>query len=162
MMYLKLAFALILAGSFYSQCLHAEQSIPPAHGSNVSKSLDELKWVLQPHGAEMALLWGDPKTGPSGFMVRYPANWKGPAKQGPDKMHMHTYGYQNVIVSGEMKHWHEGQTEDDVPLLKSGAYFYQPGGQYHNESFRSDQQTIIYAVFEGPRDTFFDGKKVYP
>lgn len=125
----------------------------------------EYDWVMQPHGAQMALVWGDPKTGPSAFMVKYPPNWSKPVNIPPNvpvKMHMHTFGYHNVIISGGGKHWHEGQTEEDVPFLTSGSYFYQPGGMYHSETFNSDEPTYLFAYFEGPRDTYIDGVKVYP
>ncbi len=131
----------------------------------VELSPDDYDWVRQPHGAEMALVWGDPKTGPSAFMVRYPPFWTKPKNLPPNvpvKLHMHTHGYHNVILSGGGKHWHEGQTEDDVPFLGAGSYFYQPGGQYHSETFNTEEPTILYAYFEGPRDTYIDGVKVYP
>ncbi len=131
----------------------------------VAFSPDDYEWVMQPHGAEMALVWGDPETGPSAFMVKYPPNWGGPVNLPPDapaKLHMHTYGYHNVIISGGGKHWHEGQTEDDAVFLSAGSYFYQPGGQYHSETFRTDEPTYLFAYFEGPRDTYIDGVKVYP
>ncbi len=144
----------------------AQEAMADAFTSTpVMLASDELEWVLQPHGAEMALVWGDPATGPSAYMVKYPPNWSRPANlpaDAPNKMHMHSAGYHNVILSGGGKHWHEGQSEDDVPFLTEGAYFYQPGGQYHTESFRSEEPTILYAYFEGPRDTFIDGIKVYP
>ncbi len=156
-------------------CAPIQQTVPKAEQANalpaaftgtpVSFSPDEYEWVMQPHGAEMALVWGDPKTGPAAFMVKYPPNWSRPVNlppNAPDKLHMHTYGYHNVILSGGGKHWHEGQTEDEVVFLSAGSYFYQPGGQYHSETFRSDEPTYLFAYFEGPRDTYIDGVKVYP
>lgn len=77
-------------------------------------------------------------------------------------MHTHGHGYHVIVISGATKHWHTGQTREDAPLIGAGNYFYQPGGQEHNDIFPTDEETILYTVWEGPRTTFFDGFQVYP
>ncbi len=124
-------------------------SEPVLHHESRSVNLDDLDWVAEPWGAEFALVWGDMETGPTGMMVRLPTD------QGEPPLHAHTHPYSAVVISGSMKHWAEGETEEDAPLLTAGGYFYQSGGQFHQDRFSSDEPTVLYAIYEGPRDVIF-------
>lgn len=130
------------------------ENLATIHGmtGNVPVPLDELEWVADEYipGFAQALIWGDPATGPSGQMYRFAAN-----TPTPPVMHRHDNGYHAIIVSGQSKHWVEGQTEDDVPFQTAGDYFYQQGGQWHQDAFTSDQETIVYIVYEGATNAEF-------
>ncbi len=94
---------------------------------------------------QMAVLNGNPETGPSAVFLKFPPNF-------PGSMHSHTSGYHAIVVSGASKHWLEGQNESDVALQQPGDYWYQIGGQPHQDSFPTDEPTVIYVQFEGPMD----------
>jgi len=63
--------------------------------------VESLAWAPvfpdQPSGPAMAVLWGDPKTGPVGFLVRFPAG-------GVVPLHVHSSDYRGMVVSGEFSH----------------------------------------------------------
>ena len=119
------------------------------HSGHVAKSLSELEYApLGDTPIQMAVLWGNPQEGPSAIMMKFPPNF-------PGGMHSHTHAYHAVVVSGASKHWLEGETEADVPLQRPGDYFYQAGGQIHQDSFPTNAETILYVQFEGPIDVTF-------
>ena len=96
-----------------------------------------------PYGAAIAVLRGDPASGPSTMLLRMP--------KGPGQLHVHTHDYELVVVQGEMKHWSAGQSEADSPVLGPGGYWFQPGGQAHADSCLSDQ-CLMVVTWSGPRD----------
>lgn len=114
---------------------------------HIARPLADLNFQTLGEGPlEIAVLSGDPRTGPSAFMLKFPPNF-------PGGMHVHTHGYHGVVISGASKHWVEGESEADAPLQRPGDYWYQAGGQLHQDSFPTDEPTIIYLQFEGPQDT---------
>ncbi len=117
----------------------------------IPMAMEDLKWIDLPGGIKIAPLWTDPKTMRMGQMVQFAPN-------SPGAMHKHTNAYRAVIISGASKHWVEGQTADDVPLQGPGDYWYQAGGQYHQDQFPSDEPTILYVVWDGPPDTQMFGE----
>ncbi|MES0808910.1 DUF4437 domain-containing protein [Roseibium sp. SCPC15] len=105
---------------------------------------------FQPEGApfELAVLWGNPQKGPSAVFMKFPPNF-------PGAMHSHTHGYHGMVVTGASKHFIKGESEADVPLQTPGDYWYQPGGEHHNDSFPTDEPTILFIQWEGPMDVHF-------
>jgi len=104
--------------------------------------------VFQPLGTgpiQMAVLRGNPQSGPSSVYLRFPPNF-------PGAMHLHTHAYHALVISGASKHWLDGQQEADATLQKPGDYWYQAGGQAHQDSFPTDEPTVLYVQFEGPMD----------
>lgn len=97
---------------------------------------------------EIAVLWGNPAKGPSAVMLKFPPNF-------PGGMHTHTHGYHGLVVRGASKHWTEEGSEEDAVLQLPGDYWYQVGGQVHQDSFPTDEETILFLQFEGPLDTHF-------
>ena len=97
----------------------------------------------RPNGIAIITLKGDPATGPSDMLMRF-----GPA---PAVMHSHTADYRLVVISGEMKHWVQGQAEADVGTLGPGAYWYQPGGQPHVDICLTDS-CVMFLSWLGARD----------
>ena len=97
---------------------------------------------------EMAVLWGDPQNGESAILLKFPPHF-------PGGMHKHTYAYHGLVLRGGSRHWAEGASEADAPLQTPGDYWYQQAGQVHQDSFPTDEETILFLQFEGPADTIF-------
>ena len=57
----------------------------------------------RPQGAQMAVLWGDPTTGPSAMLLRM--------SKGAGAMHVHTADYHCVVIEGTMQHWTAREAE---------------------------------------------------
>lgn len=112
-------------------------------------ALDKAEF-FQPEGApfELAVLWGNPQEGPSAVFMKFPPNF-------PGAMHSHTHGYHGVVVTGASKHYVKGESEAEVPLQTPGDYWYQPGGEPHNDSFPTDEPTILFIQWDGPMDVQF-------
>lgn len=124
-------------------------ALAEGHSGHVAKPLAEVEFTPFGNGPlEIAILWGDPRTGPSAVMLRFPPNF-------PGAMHHHTNGYHAILISGASKHWVEGETESDAPLQTAGDYWYQAGGQIHQDSFPTNEPTILFLKFDGPMDSFF-------
>ena len=142
----------ILAALFgFSKNGNQQSAAQPA---TVGIPTDELNWVEEPWGGRTASVWGDPKIGPSGIFIDHPAGFNMP------EMIIHTANLRAIIVKGWMKIWREGQTAEDVPKLTAGSYFFKPGGVQHQELFSPDEPTLVYVVYEGPRDTIINGKSM--
>lgn len=117
------------------------------HTGNTSRPLTSLEFAPL-MDIEIAVLWGNPQEGEAAVMLRFPPNF-------PGGMHTHTSSYHAVVVSGASRHWVEGETEADAPLQRPGDYWYQAGGQVHQDSFPTDEETILFLQFDGPVDTDF-------
>ena len=96
-----------------------------------------------PDGPAIAVLRGDPRTGPSDMLMRF-----GP---GEPAMHIHTADYRLVVLSGEMKHWSPGVCEEDAPVLGPGSYWMQAGGQPHADRCLSET-CVMFISWSGARD----------
>ncbi len=118
----------------------------------------DMNWVEEPWGGRTALVWGDPKTGPSGFMIDHPVGYK----MAPNMTIAHTANMRAVIVTGWMKVWKEGQSADELPKLTPGSCFFKPGGVDHYELHSPDEPTLVYVEYDKPRDAIIkaDGKIV--
>ena len=93
---------------------------------------------------ELALLWGNPETGPAAVMVRFPEGYAEP-------WHSHTSTYHSVLVKGSFQSRTEG---DDSPLKNygPGSYVLQPGGAVHAEVNGGQGEMVALVFFEGPVD----------
>jgi quercetin dioxygenase-like cupin family protein len=101
--------------------------------------------------AEIAILSGNPQTGPSSILLRFPPRY-------PGAMHSHSAGYHAIVIEGASKHWTENNDADSAPLQTPGDYWFQAGGQVHQDSFPSDEITTVFLRFEGPVDFFLAEK----
>ncbi len=59
------------------------------------------------------------------------------------RLHFHTSDYDLVVLEGQMKHWGEGQREEDVQPLGPGTYWHQPGNLAHADSCLSDECVML-------------------
>jgi len=96
-----------------------------------------------PDGPRMAVLWGDPNTGPSAVLLEM--------KKGAVPLHVHTSDYHLVVIEGAMKHWGAGQNEADAKPLQPGSYWFQPGGLAHADSCLSSR-CVMQVVWSARRD----------
>lgn len=124
-------------------------SAAKAEETHIAHALADLEFhPMEGLPMQMAVLSGNPGTGPSAVMLKFPPNF-------PGGMHHHTHGYHAIVVSGASKHWVKGQSESDAPLQTPGDYWYQAGEEVHQDSFPTDAETILFLRFEGPIDSFF-------
>ena len=140
----KLGFVTAFMAAVAFSPAHAD-----GHGGYSPKALAQLEFM--PIGdlpIQIAVLWGNPMEGPSAVMMKFPPNF-------PGGMHTHAYGYHAVVVRGASKHWSENETETAAALQMPGDYWYQEAGLVHQDSFPTDEETILYLQFEGPLDTVF-------
>jgi quercetin dioxygenase-like cupin family protein len=79
----------------------------------------------QPTGPKMAIVSGDPKTGPVAFIIELPPG----ANSG---LHSHTSEYHAVVLEGAPAHWLPHEKNEGEPLTP-GTYWFQPGGYDHGD-----------------------------
>ena len=94
-----------------------------------------------PFGAQIALLSGDPKTGPAAFELKFPRGQPAP-------IHWHSSDYYLLVVEGNIKHWLPGK-EAEAKSNPPGTFWYQPGGPtgVHGDECTSDSCTLfLYSV----------------
>jgi quercetin dioxygenase-like cupin family protein len=97
----------------------------------------------RPQGAQMAVLGGDPNTGPSAMLLRM--------NKGVNAMHVHSADYHCVVLEGTMQHWEQGQSQDGAKLLRTGSFWFQPGNTAHNGACLTDR-CLMYVQWAGKRD----------
>jgi quercetin dioxygenase-like cupin family protein len=110
-------------------------------------SFQDAKFVpvdpANPDVAQIAVLWGDPATGPSAMLLKM--------KKGGGALHTHTSDYHLSLIQGTMKHWLKGEREADAKPLGPGSYWFQPGNQPHGNSCLTDE-CVMFIKWEGKRD----------
>ena len=114
----------------------------------VVTAFEDAKFVAvvpdQSDSPQIAILWGEPRTGPSAMLIR--------AKKGfATPMHIHSSDYHLVVVQGLMKHWGADQTEADAKPLGPGSYWFQPGEHAHADNCLSDE-CLVHIVWAGKQD----------
>jgi Domain of unknown function (DUF4437) len=96
-----------------------------------------------PDEVQVAILWGDPATGPSAMLMRM--------KKAAGVLHFHTSTYDLILLEGQMKHFGEREKEAEVRPLGPGSFWHQPGGQSHGDSCLTDE-CLMFIKWEGKRD----------
>lgn len=79
----------------------------------------------KPDGPKLALVSGDPKTGPVAFVIELPPG----ANSG---LHSHTSEYHALVLEGAPAHWLPHETDEGKPVTP-GTYWFQPGGYDHGD-----------------------------
>jgi quercetin dioxygenase-like cupin family protein len=93
---------------------------------------------------QVAVLWGDPGSGPAAVMVRFPEGYEEP-------WHAHSSTYHAVLVKGEFQSRSKGDG-DSTAVYGPGSYAVQPGGAAHREVNGGDGEMVALVYFEGPID----------
>ncbi len=96
-----------------------------------------------PDGPAIAVLKGNPATGPSDMLLRMP--------RGRGRLHTHSSNYRLVVIEGRMKHWIMGETEEAAASLGPGSFWYQPANQPHADTCL-DEICVMYISWSGKRD----------
>jgi hypothetical protein len=110
------------------------------------RAFDDIEFMLFGEGPlEIAVLWGDPTWGPSGYLLRIPAGFEAP-------VHTHTANYRAVIIEGAALHWIEGEDPMAAAPVGPGGYWYQPGGQMHGDANPTDGPSLALVIMDGPVD----------
>ncbi len=147
----------ITVALFVTACATSSEPEPSSTqlvADTIAIPTSDIKWVDEPWGGKTALVWGDPKTGPSGYFIYHPPGFKMP----PNVTITHTANMRAVILSGWMKVWQDGNNEADVARLEAGSFFLKPGGVPHFEAHSADEATTVYVTYDQPRDTFLNGE----
>ena len=135
------AFALgALGGVTVAKTAKPEYNLIPSGGAKFSP-LDP----KQPDGFKMAVLSGDPKTGPVAFLLKLP--------KGPAPIHFHSSDYYAWTVEGNTKHWLPGK-EAEAKSNPAGTFWFQPGGATgpHGDECLSDGGCTAFVVMPGKFD----------
>jgi hypothetical protein len=99
----------------------------------------------RPDAAALAVLWGDPRSGPSDVLLKM--------KKTDGALHFHTSDYHLALLQGQMKHWAEGTLPRDAAPMGPGSYWFQPGRQVHGDACLTDE-CVMFIHWAGPRDGF--------
>jgi hypothetical protein len=94
---------------------------------------------------EIAMLWGDPATGPAAVLVRFPENYSEP-------WHSHSSTYRAVLIKGEFQTRSKDNGATSTDVYGPGAYLVQPGGGVHSEVNAGQGKLVALVYFEGPVD----------
>ena len=97
---------------------------------------------------EGAVLWGNPETGPTAIVVKFPEGYQEP-------WHSHTTTYQAVIIKGEFQIRSRDAGGTISGVYGPGAYVVQPGGAVHSEVNAGPGEMAAIVYFDGPVDFFF-------
>jgi hypothetical protein len=108
---------------------------------------DGAKWMpadpARPEGTQVAVLRGDPATGPSTMLMKM--------KKTDGVLHVHSSDYDLVVLDGEMKHWTSEAERTSGRVLGPGSYWFQPGEAAHGDSCLSETCTM-FITWAGKRD----------
>lgn len=88
-------------------------------------------------GPSMAVLDGDPKTGPVAFVIELPAGHAA-------GLHTHTSDYQALVLTGSPSHWVDG-ADGENDELAAGTYWKQPGEQVHGDTCHGEKSCRLFA-----------------
>lgn len=112
------------------------------------KPLDPAK----PDGPAIAVLRGDPATGPSDVLLKI--------KKTDGAPHIHSSSYRAILIAGKAMHY-EKCTCEAAGALNPGSYWFQPGGATHGDACLTDE-CIIFVSWEGKMDVTVPGAPAQP
>ncbi|MEM7479024.1 MAG: DUF4437 domain-containing protein [Planctomycetota bacterium] len=96
---------------------------------------------------KVAVLWGDPASGPVAIMLHMP-------KGHVEPFHKHTSDYHCVVVEGRIRT--QMKNVDRSEEFGPGSHIFQPGGTLHAESSSGDRDLLALVYFDGPIDVIHD------
>jgi len=107
-------------------------------------SSTDLKWVELParKGMQIAVLSGDPETGPYTEMRKVPAGTDNP-------LHSHSSEIKNVIISGV---WYTGPDTASAKDFGPGSVVIMPGDWIHVSGCRAGTDCLFYQEGKGKFD----------
>lgn len=108
---------------------------------------DDLQFgpIAEGSPVEVALLWGDPATGPATVVVRLPEGYAEP-------WHSHSSTYRAVMIKGDFQTRSKDNGVTSTEIYGPGAYLIQPGSHVHSEVNAGQGDLVALVHFEGPVD----------
>ena len=98
---------------------------------------------------EIAMLWGNPETGPAANMVRIPPGYEEP-------FHNHSSTYHSVLIKGSFQSRTKNADNSSLQTYGPGSYALQPGGEVHAEVIPGSEDLVALVYFDGPVDFILD------
>jgi quercetin dioxygenase-like cupin family protein len=131
---------LVFAGAFDFTATPKAKPGKPGKYSLVSRKNLKFKPMdpKQPAGPKLAIVSGDPKTGPVAFVIELPPG----ANAG---LHSHTSEYHALVLDGAPAHWLPHEANEGQPL-EPGTYFFQPGGYDHGDRCTSAEPCHAFVM----------------
>jgi quercetin dioxygenase-like cupin family protein len=105
----------------------------------------------KPAGPKIAVIFGDPKTGPVALILETP----GGSNVG---LHRHTNDYQALVLDGAPAHWLPDQAHEGEALAPA-TYWFQPGGYDHGDRCSSTTPCHLFVFLDKGLD-FLPAKTV--
>jgi quercetin dioxygenase-like cupin family protein len=93
----------------------------------------------KPDGVQMFVVWGNPREGASGLLLKFPAG----ADAG---WHSHSAAYHGIVIQGSATHTVKGAAPQTGG---PGSVWSQPAGQVHNDKCEKGGDCIEFRVFRG-------------
>lgn len=91
-----------------------------------------------PASPQMAVLSGDPKTGPVAFLLKL--------QKGPSPLHYHTSDYYAFTIEGTTKHWLPGK-DAEAKANPANTFWFQPGGAAGSHGDECVSDTCIAFIY---------------
>ena len=112
---------------------------------------EDLQFVPLAEGSpvQIAMLWGNPETGPAAVMVRFPEGYEEP-------WHSHTSTYHSVLIKGEFQKKSKNGDEVVSEVYGPGSYAVQPGSTIHSEINSCSGELVALVYFDEPVDFVLD------
>jgi quercetin dioxygenase-like cupin family protein len=116
----------------------------------ISKTLtayEDLQFAPLGEGSpvQIALLWGNPQTGPAAVLVKFPEGYQEP-------WHSHSSTYHAVVVRGKFRSRSREGGPQSEREFGPGSVLVQPGHETHAELNAGGGDSVAMVYFEGPID----------
>jgi quercetin dioxygenase-like cupin family protein len=129
------------------ECVVFVETVGTTGGGTASeKRAFELTWApldaADAKSPQAAIIWGDPKAGASGMLVKIAAG-------NPPSWHIHRNDYHGVVLAGSLDNLESGHEPKEMP---PGGYIYEPGGNKHTRNCKGTTECLVYVHFMGAYD----------
>lgn len=110
----------------------------------------DVKWAplvpqLGAKGPQFSVVFGDPRTGPAGMLLKLPAGFT----SGP---HTHSSEYQGVVISGEFVDTDPGNVAK-AEKLGPGAQWSEAANRPHDNTCSPKSECLLFVYFPKAVDT---------
>lgn len=114
---------------------------------NTMTAYEDLQFAPLAEGSpvQIALLWGNPETGPAAVLVKFPEGYQEP-------WHSHSSTYHAVVVRGTFRSRSPEGGPESERVLGPGSHILQPGGVTHAELNAGPGDSVAMVYFDGPVD----------